>query len=137
LDKEQQRRKQMAKSRSGAGGGIKSKQHVSVGVRTGKAAQGRRHEAVSQIGQAMGNHSTDSGGKIHKGAIERVEGAPRPISVKMGNEVAKSTVCGPGGSRTVMRAGSQGMQGAPNPGNAPAKNTDILRQFGPDVPGRR
>jgi hypothetical protein len=31
-----------------------------------------------------------------------------------------------------MGCGSQGVHGATNPGNAPAKNTDILRQFGPD-----
>ena len=39
---------------------------------------------------------------------------------------------GPGAGREVMRSGGQGQHGAANPGNAPAKSTDILRQFGPD-----
>ena len=44
---------------------------------------------------------------------------------------------GPGAGREVMRSGGQGQHGAANPGNAPAKSTDILRQFGPDALERR
>jgi hypothetical protein len=125
-------------AKSNAGGGIRSRQVVRKEVRTGKAAQGKRPEGVSQIGGSYGNHATGSG-KIHRSAVERVEGAPRPISVKMGNEVAKSTMCGPGGSRNIMRSGSQGVHGSVNPG-APTERRDILSEFGresPNVAGRK
>jgi hypothetical protein len=123
----------MAKSR--AGGGPRSRVVTEKPVRYGQAAQGKRHQAVAQIGGNYGDHATGSG-KIHRSAIERVEG-PRPISVKLGNEMAKP--CGPRGEgRTLYgQSGSQQQSGSANPGNAPAKNTDILKQFGPDVPGRR
>jgi hypothetical protein len=125
-------------ARSKAGGGIKSKQHVSVGVRTGAPAKGRRHEAVSQIGSAIGNKATDSG-KIHKGAVERIEGAPRPYSAPLGNEVAKNVGKGGCGTGRVLygQSGSQQQYGTAASGNPPAKNTDILNQFGPDSAGVR
>jgi hypothetical protein len=53
--------------------------------------------------------------------------------VPFGNEVALNVgKGGPGAGREVMSCGSQGQHGSAAPGNAPAKNTDILRQFGPD-----
>jgi hypothetical protein len=127
----------MAKSRSSAGGGIRSKQHVSVGVRTGKPRQGHNVKAVSQVGQNLGDHITERRGIVNP--IERDQ-ERRPVSagVPLGNEVARNVGRGgPGTGRNVMACGSQGQHGSAVPGNAPAKNTDILRQFGPDVPGRR
>jgi hypothetical protein len=54
--------------------------------------------------------------------------------VPFGNQVALNV--GPGGcgtGRTLYgQAGSQGSHGPTNPGNAPAKNRDILSEFGPD-----
>jgi hypothetical protein len=53
--------------------------------------------------------------------------------VKFGNEVALNVGkggCGTG--RTIYKTGSQGMQGNVAPGNAPAKNRDILSEFGPE-----
>jgi hypothetical protein len=127
----------MRRSGKGSGGGAGMNKNVSPGVRTGKAAQGKRHEAVAQIGGNYGNHATSRARTLTK-SIERVEG-PRPISVPLGNEVARNVGkggCGTG--RTLYgQSGSQGTHGSVNPGNPPAKNTDILRQFGPDVPGRR
>ena len=130
----------MRRSGKGSGGGAGMNKNVRPEVRIGKGAQGKRHEAVSQIGQSMGNHSTGSG-KIHKSAVERVEG-PRPVSagVMLGNENAKQLSganCGVGKGRVILRSGGQGQHGPSAPGSAPAKNTDILRQFGPDVPGRK
>jgi hypothetical protein len=60
---------------------------------------------VSQIGQSLGNHSMDSGGKPLTRSVEPVRaGAMGGMgSVPLGSAVAQSTVCGPGGSRTVMR----------------------------------
>jgi hypothetical protein len=47
-------------AKSNAGGGIRSRQVVRKEVRTGKAAQGKRHEGVSQIGGSYGNYATGS-----------------------------------------------------------------------------
>jgi hypothetical protein len=103
---------------SKAGGGINSRNVKSVSVRTGSAARAQSPRGVSQIGQNLGNHSTDNSGKKLTKSVEPVRGAAIS-SVKLGNEVAASTVCGPGGSRTVMRSGGQGMHGAPAQGNPP------------------
>ena len=62
--------------------------------------------------------------------VERVKG-PRGISVRMGNEVAVATKCGPGGSRNVYGSGSQ----AGMTTREISKGTDILSQFGPDSAG--
>lgn len=105
----------MAKS---SRGGIKSRNVTNRPVRTGAAARAQNPRGVAQYGSAMGNHSTEGGGKKLTKAVETVPGRSIP-SVKLGNEVAASTTCGPGGSRTVMRSGGQGMHGAPAPGNPP------------------
>ena len=84
---------------------------------------------MSQIGQNIGNKAMNDPKRLTK-SVEPVRGAAMP-GVKLGNEVAASTVCGPGGSRTVMRSGSQAqtgpVAGSPRPGGG-----DILSQFGPD-----
>ena len=116
-------------------GGIRSNKNVSPPVRYGEARKEKRVAAVSQIGQSLGNHVTDRRQKVNP--IEKVEGR-QGISVPLGNEVAKNVGkggCGTG--RTIYSRGVQGQHGPSASGNAPAKNTDILRQFGPDVPGRK
>jgi hypothetical protein len=50
---------------------------------------------------------------------EKVMAGKASGQVPLGQTVAYSTVCGPGGSRTVMKSGGQGMHGAPAPGNPP------------------
>jgi hypothetical protein len=117
---------------SKAGGGIKSRQVVRPGVRVGQAAQGKRHQAVSQIGQNLGNHATGDG-KIHRSAVERVEGAPRPISVQLGNENARELSganCGVGKGRTIYRSGTQS---APTTRAMP-QGRDTLSEFGRESP---
>lgn len=118
-------------------GGIKSRVVTERPVRTGMGARKINERGVSQIGQSLGDHITERRGTVNP--VERVRaGAMGGMgNVPLGNATAKS--CGPRGEgRTLYgQAGSQKMYGAANPGNAPAKNTDILRQFGPDVPGRR
>jgi hypothetical protein len=54
--------------------------------------------------------------------------------VPFGNEVALNVKGGgPGAGRTLHgQSGTQGCHGKPASGNAPAKNHDILRDFGPD-----
>jgi hypothetical protein len=54
---------------------------------------------------------------------------PVPYGNQLVNNVGKG---GPGAGREVMACGSQGQHGSAAPGNAPAKNRDILSQYGPD-----
>jgi hypothetical protein len=104
----------MAKRRSG-NTGISSNKLVHPGVRTGVRARAISEKGTSQIGQSMSNHVTESPKKL-SGGIERVRGALRPAGgpggIELGNSLAAKTVCGPGGSREVMRSGSQGQQGS-------------------------
>ena len=102
---------------SKAGGGILSNKLKQVGVRTGQPAREMRVRGVSQIGQSTGNHATAQGKPLTK-SVEPVRGSVMPGvgSVRLGNEVAASTECCPGGSRTVHRSGSQGQQGPANRG---------------------
>jgi hypothetical protein len=92
---------------------------------------------VSQAGSAFGNHATDGGGKTLRGGVEPMMSGKlmRPGQPEMGNTLAPSTVCGPGGSRSVSKSGSQhGLASTPAP-IGPTKDT--LAEFGPDVPGRK
>ena len=121
------------------GGGIASRQRVDKPVKVGAAAREIRPAGVSQIGSSMGNRATN-GGRTISGAVEAVRGKALPagLSVPLGNAVAAQTKAGPGGSRVVMRSGQQGTHGPVNPGlPRPGAGGDILREFGPDVPGRR
>jgi hypothetical protein len=123
---------------SKAGGGIKSNKVVHKPVRTGQPAHSKGVAGVSQIGSQMGNRAMNDP-KTMKGGVESWAGSviPGVGTVPLGNQVAATTQCGPGGSRQVYGSGAQAMHGPANPGNAPAKNRDILGDFGPDVPGRR
>jgi hypothetical protein len=125
---------------SKAGGGIRSKNVTQRPVRYGERAREVRHEGVAQIGTSRGNHATDTRELLRKD-VERVRGGLRPAGgpggIPLGNQTAKECGQGPGGGRVVMRSGSQQQYGVAASDSAPAKNTDILRQFGPDVPGRK
>jgi hypothetical protein len=129
----------MAKSRSG--GGITGKNVTQRPVRTGQRARAINERGVSQIGSNMGNHVTDRRQIVNP--VERTRGELRPSrtpgSIPLGNEVAGNVGKGGCGTGRVLygQCGSQQQYGSAAPGSAPAKNTDILRQFGPDVPGRR
>lgn len=131
----------MAKGK--AGGGPRSRVVTEKPVRYGERARKINERGVAQIGTNRGNHATEKAGLL-KGDVERVRGELKPSGgpggVMLGNETAK--LCGPRGEgRTLYgQAGSQKMYGSANPGNAPAKNTDILNQFGndsPNVAGRK
>jgi len=125
---------------SKAGGGIKSRQVVRPGVRTGQPAKEKFVRGVSQIGQSLGDHITERRGTVDP--REPVRGGPLSgsINVKLGNQTAKECAAGPGGGRVVHARGSQGQHGASVPGNPPAKNRDTLAEFGresPNVAGRK
>jgi hypothetical protein len=127
----------MAQNRMGhkPGGGIASRQHVQTPIRTGSGSKSTRPAGVSQIGYAVGDHSTHRPGSTgYRG--EKLHGpAERNFQpVKFGNEVALNVGkggCGTG--RTLYgQAGTQGTHGATNPGNPRPQGRDILGAFGPD-----
>jgi hypothetical protein len=119
------------------GGGINSNKAREVGMRNGAPAKTQRTQGVAQIGQSLGNHATDSGKKLGK-SIEPVRGSVIPGlgTVPLGNAVAASTVCGPGGSRTVMRSGYQGQHGPANPGLPGPAPRELFPGF-PGNPSKR
>jgi len=97
------------------GGGIKSRVNVERPVRTGASRERIRPSGVAQIGQRVGNHVTNQGATGY-GGINSF-GAGQGYPSELGNTLAAATKCGPGGSREVMRSGSQGMTGAPAKGD--------------------
>jgi hypothetical protein len=121
----------MISMKGSGGGGYGSRPHVEKSVRTGTGSRGTRPAGVAQIGNAWGNHATHEGRTDYTG--ERLHNDRNFQPVPFGNEVALNVKGGgPGKGRTVMPAGGQGTHGAVNPGNAPAKNRDILSDYGPD-----
>jgi hypothetical protein len=91
-------------------GGIGSRNVVSKPVKVGAGARGVNTRFVSSVGQSMGNKATEQSGTIPY-VREEVYGGGSFRPAPMGNAVAASTVCGPGGSRTVMRSGQQNQWG--------------------------
>jgi hypothetical protein len=104
----------MAKGHKAAGG-IKSRNVVKKPVRVGQPRERIRHSGVAQIGQRVGDHVTNQGATGYGGI--NPFGAGQGYPSELGNSLAAATKCGPGGSREVMRSGSQGMTGAPAQGN--------------------
>jgi hypothetical protein len=111
------------------GGGYGSRQHVEKPVRTGTGSRNARPAGVSQIGYAVGDHSTNRprssgyrGEKLH-GPTER-----NFQPVKFGNEVALNVGKGGCGTRRTLygQAGSQGTHGATNPGSPRPQGRGIL-----------
>src|SRR5262245_27775627 len=106
----------MTKTHSGGG-----RTPVGVGVRAGPATTNKMNVGgASQIGQAMGGQMRGDSHTSKNSALPMAAG--RAAQVPMGNAVAASTKCGPGGSRTIYPTGSQMQHGPAVPGNAPAKN---------------
>jgi hypothetical protein len=100
-------------------------------VRTGTGSRGTRPSGAAGIGQSYGSHITNKSDTGYRGPKFHDDKSFQPV--KFGNEVALNVGkggCGTG--RTIYKTGSQDMHGSANPGNAPAKNHDILRDFGPD-----
>jgi hypothetical protein len=109
--------------------------NVSPPVRTGQGSFSARPAGVAQLGQSQGNHVTNKGTTSYTG--ERLHNPERNFHpVKLGNELAASTVCGVGGSRTLYgQSGSQGQYGSGGP-QKPA-GRPILSEYGPDYKGSR
>jgi hypothetical protein len=71
----------------------------------------------------QGSHVTDGGDTGYRGI--GLIGPKQPISQPLGNEIAARTQCGPGGSREVMRTGSQCQHGTPAQGNPTPKANSL------------
>jgi len=93
------RKRKMTMKRSGhvPAGGIHSNKRVDVPVRVGVPAKGRNEGRVGQVGVSIDPKAVE----------ERFKPMPHGGNVPLGNSVAQSTVCGPGGSRTVAKSGQQ------------------------------
>jgi hypothetical protein len=97
-------------------------------VRTGAARQAAHVPGVAQQGQHVGSHATNKGDTGYKGEpLFKGQGYPS----RLGNEVAATTQCGVGGSRTIAKTGSQGTHGSVNSGQSTPRR-DILGEYGPD-----
>jgi len=111
--------------------GIQSRNKVSVGQRLGSGAN-RVHVAATnqRLGGKVGDHTTAQGATGYTGETLYNRNAPTFDPVKHGNEIAATTQCGPGGSRSVSKTGSQGVHGEPARGNpAPvSRSGDVMRR---------
>ena len=113
------------------GGGIASRQHVEKPVKTGSGSKGISPGWVGQKGQLQGSHVTNRRDSSYRGEPKFTGKNFSPV--RFGNELALNVRGGgPGKGRETMPCGSQGTHGATNPGNAPAKNRDILSEYGPN-----
>src|SRR5262249_44744059 len=107
-------------TKGGPGGGFGSSKHVRVQVYYGQQSKGKNPRAVSQIGSAMGNHITESTGKMgREKVIERMDHpAPTAAGIRLGNQVAGNVgKGGPGAGRNLYgQSGSNKVYGPVNPG---------------------
>jgi hypothetical protein len=99
------------------GGGPASNKVVETSQRLGHRAKRHIVAGVAQQGQAQGSHvnSTEGGGHDTGYHGVAMRGSPFHVAgdgVKLGNEIADTTKCGPGGSRTVYKSGYQSKHGA-------------------------
>ena len=120
----------MRRSGIGSGGGIGNRKVVHS--RAPKAEPRPRSinpSAVAQLGALVGDHTTHNPRSTgYKGEdLVRGKGYSGPVG-----PTDNVKAVGVGGGRTTYSCGTQDQHGAPTPGNAPAKNVDILSQFGPD-----
>jgi hypothetical protein len=108
------------------GGGYGSRQHVEKPIRTGTGSRSANPGGVGQIGNMQGNHVTSTVNTDYRG--DRIHGVdPNFQPVKFGNEVALNVGkggCGTG--RTIYGCGTQGTQGATNPGSPTGRGRGIL-----------
>jgi hypothetical protein len=116
-----------------SGGGPNSRVVKSVGVRAGPPSTNKVNPAgVSQLGYATAGRLTREGGHTSKNDAQKVFQGTAP-QVPSGNAAAAETVAGPGGSRTVMRSGSQGTHGPVVPDRTPDPGDWFVQNY-PGVP---
>jgi len=124
----------MTTNRSGhrPGGGIASNKRVETKVRTGDGSHSTRPGYVSQLGNKVGDHTTDGPAKGTGYTGERMYDRRDFQPVPFGNEVALNSKSAPGQGRTIYASGSQGTQGPTAPGNPQPQQGDMLSSFGPE-----
>jgi hypothetical protein len=103
---------------------------VHKGQRLGQPAKGRNAGHVGQYGIKQGDHITHpTNNQLNYRGEPRFTSPPFNAGQQLGNANAASMAGrgGPGAGRKIYgQAGTQGQHGPANPGNAPAKNHDIL-----------
>jgi hypothetical protein len=109
---------------------------------TGQPANRTSPGGVSQIGESLGNHVSgiDGGGKTVGRAVEPMYSGNlvRPGQPGLGNAVALNVGGGgPGTGRTLFGQAGTNAQHGPAAGKPAPQGREILREFGPDVPGRK
>ena len=113
----------MSKGKARSGGGIRSNKVRQIGNRVGPPRTNViSPQAVTELGMAT-NWPRQP---LVKGT------APQ---VRSGNDVAATTVCGPGGSRTIYKSGYQDLHGKVSQGEGKIGGNagkDILSEFGPE-----
>jgi hypothetical protein len=120
----------MRRSGIGSGGGYKMNKHRDT--RAPKAEPRPRAinpSAVHQLGNMLGDHTTHSKtGTGYRGEeLVRGKGYSGPVG-----PTDNVKAVGVGGGRTIYSCATQDQHGAPAPGNPPAKNRDILGEYGPE-----
>jgi hypothetical protein len=116
----------MRRSGVGSGGGYGSNKQVdSRAPKIEPRAHARNPAAVAQYGQLQGSHVTRGGESGYRGDPDYVRRGYQPPVGPTDNVAA----CGVGGGRKVYASGSQGVQGATNPGNPRPVGQDIFRKY--------
>ena len=104
----------MRRSGTGSGGGYGSTQHRdSRAPKTEPVAHRVREGGAGQIGQSQGSHTTEGKETSYRG--EKLYGGRGYEPPKMITDPVKAV--GVGGGRTIYSCGTQGTQGATNPGS--------------------
>jgi hypothetical protein len=104
----------MAMKGSG-GGGFGSRPHVEKPVRTGTGSRGTHPGGVAQLGQHVGDHTTNRPGSSgYRG--EPLHNNRNFSPVKFGNEIALNSKSAPGQGRDIHPSGGQGCHGQPAQG---------------------
>jgi hypothetical protein len=124
----------MARQTGSGGGGFGSRVVTERPVRTGAGSYATSPGYVGQLGNKQGSPVTRGQDSNYRGEPFHSGRSFQPAP--FGNEVAANTVCGPGGSREVMRSGGQGMHGGVNRGNPQPRQSDILSGYGPESSSR-
>jgi hypothetical protein len=120
----------MRRSGRGSGGGIGNNKVVhSRAPKAEPRPRAMSPGGVAQLGALVGDHVTHKGKSTgYRGEdLIRGKGYSGPIG-----PTDNVKAVGVGGGRTTYSCGTQDQHGAPAPGNPPAKNVDILSQFGPE-----
>jgi len=98
--------------RGSGGGGYGSRPHVEKPVKTGSGSRGTHPGGVAQLGQHVGDHTTNRPGSSgYRGEPLHQDRSFQPV--KFGNELATNVgKGGPGAGRTLYgQSGQQGQHG--------------------------